>query len=1377
MLQVSESIREALDSSVSYSIFSKVVLEAELNGYVDYSISFPESVEPNLFPDQDVLKVRRPEGGLPKLIAGEGRISDITIDSECFSKDRSWYRVPSKDSKYKYFRSIAISDSFDGEDGEQADYFFFQSPLEFSVEYSDTVRSNYIVVGFEYANSLPPEVKIETLRAGEWHEIGYFDVSSDGLVSIFYDGEWRQEESSSYDAASIDGIRVTVEKMNDPASAVELIQISPRLRLDVTDRVLKVNVAKTSQDTSLANPIGTSSSNSANVSLSNNDNFFTFSNQESVFAGIADVNVKFVVSDLVNGEEIPQGEFYSNSWDYRSDGTVSVDCSDYSKFLQSQSMENSFYVDRDLRFVIADILERAGIVRYEICFAEQDLDLNSPFYFFNDEETVWEALQQLAIAEQSFYYFDNLGRFVWVSRDYWWSSSEVDYTARSRRDGDELANLIEYGRQFTIIANKATINYTPTRFLNNSSDILNKYYREQNLLPVYIRGNEEFNNTLWDLTEDTVLVSGRLQSNIDDESEYFFVDPSAFRFLPDEGTLMLDAEYIKYSKTPRLIGPVNQAKIQQTLESRIDQVSFAIQDAAQIKSVSPSQVQVIFVENRLWPDAALGCPEPGVEYDDTPVEGYVVILRAAAFFLQYNGAGSGEPFLCAIADVTEEKENLSHWLVNSSGITFNEGEGGIQIENALFIEERGAFNSQKKDHNTGPIPGGDTFNFLESPPVVLDPPNRLFADSYFEDSKLKIRANRYDLNMVYHYSPDAEGDFDLYGARMIFPATEIKDRVGNTIDFRYLSQGISGIFINQTEPGTGYYIELITSQYTNLTQGLLRNVRIWKYDEVDVPVFGPDGEGEGEGDDLIQIGTETITVRRVLAGYIPENIFTLSLQELEAVAGQRISILPERIQDVNVYFEKIQRFIPVVFLVEPDEESEFGDLKEKVEIAITDAAENFEVSKEDIEVIDFARVDWPNASLGWPQEDVFYSSVVVPGYFILLGVNKDDELVEIEYRGKKDEPPTTKENQKSFYEDREKRDSIDAVNAVSIKDLELEINRLRLIQDSDNGLDGENDGEFDGEDLPDVVFVPRDAVRITVTVNGRRIFSVEDIEREESSEGEDFVRGNVIYTEGRWGVFARGSTDVDFEYIYAIDRQGDRNFLSESQFAIRDQINGGFVDNTLEHYSSEFNELRNIYFFDDFGAWAREVKEFDVRNEMSPAFYSRLFISQSDKIFKVYQKLDQFSSKFAIGSRVRGRADRGEFVVLAGDDATQGFSMSTLVSGPPINRSETEILTKTNDKSIWRRGEEEVFVDSPWIQTKKQAERIADWILQRWSSPSEVIEAQIMVDPRIEVGDLVALSVPEDNIDPETHLFHVISIDKSVGDSQSMSLNLRRANF
>ena len=1234
MYQASEKVRKALEETVSYSVFSRVILEAELNGYVDYTFDFPESVDDTLFPADDVFRVRRPAGGLPKSLIDEARVSDVTIDELCYEKDRNWYRVPSPWSNYKYFRSEERAFAFDGEDVAVFD----SGPLIFEVEYESTISCNNIVLGFEAANGVPGLVEIEVLRGGQWQAIGDYEVPESGLLRVHFDEQWSGTESYSYSFDRIDGIRFSVLFMTTSGAAVELIQVSPRLSIDISDRIINVSVSKSSQESSLSSPAGASSSDSATLSIANDDGFFDFLNQNSPLAGLTDVNVAFYVSDVIDEDRVPQGIFYANSWDYDSTGTVSIDCSDFSKFLQAQSIENCFYMDQDIRFVIADILERSGIVKYRVCFAQADIDNSSPFYYFNDDQSVWEALQQIATAEQAFFYFDGDGRFVWNSRDFWWASEEIDYEIISRAEGNKLANLQSYGQSFSIVANKATVKYFPTDLLVVRPDKVQQLITEFGITPLYARDERVLNNVLWRLDRPTALISSQIGNEIDENSEYILVNPVVIDVLPEEGIMLIDSEYIRFSKKPRIVGPINKQRIEDIISDRIDQISIAIQDAAQRKSVSQNDVRIVFAENVLWPNSALGCPDREIE-DETPVQGFFVILRADDFFLQYNASDNGVPFLCAIADLTEEKENISYWTYIDEALDFVEGEGGIQVENALFVEKRGEFNSDIKNHSTLPVPGGSAYTFIGSPPSVIEPQNRLFATESFENSRLKIRTNRYDFQTVHHYSPNSDGKYDIYGTQLFFPETDIKDAVGRVVGREYLSQGIAGMFVNQTTPGTGYYIELVSEEFARFTRSPIQNVRIWKYDEIQFFPF-PDGE-DGEDPE-----PETRTIIRLLAGYLPENFLTLSLDDIIAVAGVPLPVISDTNYNLNVYVkEKFYDLESIIFSGEGDIEIDTGLIR-----------------------------------IG---EDIF----LAPEQFEVEGGEGEDNLI----RG----------------------------------------------------------------------------VEITVYVDGRRIFRTVDYE----------VGDNQVYTEGKWGVFARGSTDVDFEYIYAINRLGDRSELSKAQFAIRDQIRGGFIDNTLEHFTSLFNNGRNIYFFDDFGAWARQVIEFDVQNEITPAIFSSLFISNESAVFKVYEDLDQFSSRFALGTRLRGNPELGEIVLLSGDDANLGSSMTTFVSGPPVNRSEEEIVTRVNEKAAWRRGEEEVFVESVWIQTKAQAERIADWIVQRWSEPAEVIDAQIALDPRLEVGDLVSLSVPENSIFPESNLYHITNIEKTVGDSPAMSVTLRRARF
>jgi hypothetical protein len=71
-----------------------------------------------------------------------------------------------------------------------------------------------------------------------------------------------------------------------------------------------------------------------------------------------------------------------------------------------------------------------------------------------------------------------------------------------------------------------------------------------------------------------------------------------------------------------------------------------IADAASRTSVAPGDVIVVSSEEITWPDRGLGCPLPGVEYLQVPVDGYRLLVRAGGEDLDYRGTGAGQFRLC-----------------------------------------------------------------------------------------------------------------------------------------------------------------------------------------------------------------------------------------------------------------------------------------------------------------------------------------------------------------------------------------------------------------------------------------------------------------------------------------------------------------------------------------------------------------------------------------------------------------------------------------------------------------------------------------------------------------------------------------------------------
>jgi hypothetical protein len=75
-------------------------------------------------------------------------------------------------------------------------------------------------------------------------------------------------------------------------------------------------------------------------------------------------------------------------------------------------------------------------------------------------------------------------------------------------------------------------------------------------------------------------------------------------------------------------------------------VETALDDLAARLQLSPKSVGFVDYTSVVWPDASLGCPQPGVAYAQVAVEGYLIrLVRGKAVYHYHGGEGRGS-FLC-----------------------------------------------------------------------------------------------------------------------------------------------------------------------------------------------------------------------------------------------------------------------------------------------------------------------------------------------------------------------------------------------------------------------------------------------------------------------------------------------------------------------------------------------------------------------------------------------------------------------------------------------------------------------------------------------------------------------------------------------------------
>ena len=79
------------------------------------------------------------------------------------------------------------------------------------------------------------------------------------------------------------------------------------------------------------------------------------------------------------------------------------------------------------------------------------------------------------------------------------------------------------------------------------------------------------------------------------------------------------------------------------LQYLIDQ---AKEDLSKKLDILIEEIRLMDAKAVVWPDASLGCPQPGMQYKQVPEDGAVVMLQAGGITYEYHTGGSRGLFLC-----------------------------------------------------------------------------------------------------------------------------------------------------------------------------------------------------------------------------------------------------------------------------------------------------------------------------------------------------------------------------------------------------------------------------------------------------------------------------------------------------------------------------------------------------------------------------------------------------------------------------------------------------------------------------------------------------------------------------------------------------------
>ena len=97
-------------------------------------------------------------------------------------------------------------------------------------------------------------------------------------------------------------------------------------------------------------------------------------------------------------------------------------------------------------------------------------------------------------------------------------------------------------------------------------------------------------------------------------------------------------------------------------------IGLAADDLAEQLAIDRSTIKVVLVEEVVWSDSSLGCPQPGMSYAQVLTDGMRIILEADGSQYDYRSGGPGDPFLCVQAPVTE-KSTAGLYEITEDGVT------------------------------------------------------------------------------------------------------------------------------------------------------------------------------------------------------------------------------------------------------------------------------------------------------------------------------------------------------------------------------------------------------------------------------------------------------------------------------------------------------------------------------------------------------------------------------------------------------------------------------------------------------------------------------------------------------------------------------------
>ncbi len=289
----------------------------------------------------------------------------------------------------------------------------------------------------------------------------------------------------------ISGIRIVVDAMNVKDSTFDLIEISPRLTMNLSDKTLDYSVNKSASDLGISGlPVGQLVASNGAINIFDYDQAFNENNSSSIIAKYINRHVQLKFYEIivdVDGWDyyVPIKTLYSEAFPKQDlmGKTVALSLRDMYWYLESITAPQILMTEVSVSSAASLLLDHIGFSNYTFKRVENEKEIIIPYFFVGPDKSVAEVLQDLAVSTQTAMFFDEYNNFVMMSKDYIMPTVDQRPTTFELKGTNDLfedrevknktlnnakiANIISVSVQPNNVYNDGVINYT-TRHIQRS---------------------------------------------------------------------------------------------------------------------------------------------------------------------------------------------------------------------------------------------------------------------------------------------------------------------------------------------------------------------------------------------------------------------------------------------------------------------------------------------------------------------------------------------------------------------------------------------------------------------------------------------------------------------------------------------------------------------------------------------------------------------------------------------------------------------------------------------------------------------------------------------------------------------------------------------